>query len=174
MMNYFGVCGTKKKKISPSVFYILYNKDPERAYQLAKKTIQNATDFEYLNTTIYDDEVTSKKFLQVILDTILVRDRPFAIKQISKHIKEIAVLQFPLFANQALKTRDSTIINALFRRLKTEDNPHIYLKATKVLIAFKNKEIDRRIINISKVNPALKKDWGGKEFAELLKDNNIE
>ena len=69
--------------------------------------------------------------------------------------------------------KDTSFISSLFDRLKTEDNPHIYLKATEVLITFKDKDISRRIVEISKTNPNLSKDWGGKEFTKLLKDNGI-
>jgi hypothetical protein len=108
-----------------------------------------------------------------MLDTVLVRDRPYAIELINKNIREINVHQFPAFADKALQLGDTSFVSALFDRLKTEDNPHIYLKAAEVLIALKDKEIDKRIIEIAKTNPALRKDWGGKAFTKLLKDNGI-
>ena len=108
-----------------------------------------------------------------MLDTVLVRDRPNVIELINKNIREINVHQFPTFADKALKIRDTSFVSSLFDRLKSEDNPHIYLKATEVLIALKDKEINKRIVEVTKINPALKKDWGGKELTKLLKDNGI-
>jgi hypothetical protein len=163
-----------EKKISTRVFNFLYSTNSDKAFQLTKKTIQNADDFYYLNTGSYsEDEETSVNLLDVMLDTILVRDKPYAIELINKNIRVINVHQFPTFADKALKLRDTSFVSSLFDRLKTEDNPHIYLKATSVLIALKDKEIDKRIVEVAKTNPALKKDWGGIEFTNLLKDNGI-
>lgn len=163
-----------EKKINTGTFNLLYPTNPNKAFQLTQKTILNADDFYYLNTGSYsEDEESSVNLLDVMLDTILVRDRPYAIELINKNIREINVHQFPTFADKALKIRDTSFVSSLFDRLKTEDNPHIYLKATEVLIDFKDKEINERIVEVAKTNPALKKDWGGKEFTKLLKDNAI-
>lgn len=164
----------KEKKINAKVFNLLYLKNQSKAFQLTKKTVQNADDFYYLNTGGYSgDEETPVNLLEMMLDTIIARDRPYAIELINKNIKEINVHQFPTFADKALKIRDPSFISSLFERLETEDNPHIYLKATEVLIAFEDKDINRRIAEVAKKNPTVKKDWGGKEFTKLLKDNGI-
>jgi hypothetical protein len=162
-----------EKKINTKVFNLLFPKNPEKAFQLTKKTIQNADDFYYLNTSYSEDEETPVNLLDVMLDTVLNKDRPYAIELINKNIRKINVHQFPTFADKALKIKDTSFITSLFDRLKTENNPHIYLKATQVLIAFKDKDISRRIVEVSKTNPNLNKDWGGKEFTKLLKDNGI-
>lgn len=163
-----------EKKVNTKVFKLLYPTNPDKAFQLTKKTIQNADDFYYLNTGGYsEEEETPVNLLAVMLDTVLVRDRPYAIELINKNIREINVHQFPTFADIALNIKDTSFITSLFDRLKTEDNPHIYLKATEVLIALKDKEINKRIVEVAKTNPALRKDWGGKEFTKLLKDNGI-
>ncbi len=163
-----------EKKINTKVFNLLYPRNPEKAFQLTKKTIQDADDFYYLNTGSYnEEEETSTNLLDIMLDTVLVSDRPYAIELINKNIREINVHQFPTFADKALKIKDTSFISSLFDRLKMEDNPHVYLKATEVLIALKDKEINRRILEVAKLNPDLRKDWGGKEFNKLLKDNGI-
>jgi hypothetical protein len=163
-----------EKKINTKVFNLLYSTNPDKAFLLTKKTIQNAEDFYYLNTESYsEDEETPVNLLAILLDTIFVRDRPYAIELINKNIRDINVHQFPTFADKALQLGDTSFISSLFDRLKTEYNPHIYLKATQVLIALKDKEINKRIVEVAKTNPALRKDWGGKEFAKLLKDNGI-
>jgi len=163
-----------ERKINTKVFNLLFLKNPEKAFQLAKMTIQNAADFYLLNTEDYsENEEAPVNLLEVMLDTVLARDKSYAIELINKNIKEINVHQFPTFADKALKIRDTSFISSLFDRLRTETNPHIYLKATKVLIAFKDRQINRRIIEVSKTNPDLKKDWGGKEFTKLLEDNGI-
>jgi hypothetical protein len=164
-----------EKKINTKVFKLLYIRNPEKAFQLTKKTIQNAGDFYYINTGSYSEveEETSTNLLDIMLDTILVRDRPYAIELINKNIIEINVHQFLIFADKALKIKDPSLISSLFDRLKVEDNPHIYLKATEALIALKDKEINKRILEVAKLNPDLSKDWGGKAFNKLLKASGI-
>jgi len=162
------------KKINSEVFNLLYPKNPEKAFNLTKKTIQNADDFCFLNTESYgEDEKTPVNLLDVMLDTALAKDKPYAIELINKNIREINVHQFPTFADKALKIKDTSFVTSLFDRLEHEDNAYIYLKATEVLIAFKNNDINRRIVEVAKRNPSLRKDWGGQDFAKLLKDNGI-
>jgi hypothetical protein len=163
-----------EKKINANVFNLLYPKNPEKAFELTKKTIQNAHDFYYLNTGSYsENEETPINLLDVMLDTILVRDKPYAIELINKNIREINVHQFPTFADKALKLKDTSFVTSLFYRLETEDNAYIYLKATEVLIAFNSKDINKRILEVAKRNPNLQKDWGGQDFSKLLKENGI-
>lgn len=163
-----------EKKINTNVFKLLYPTNPEKAFQLTKKTIQNADDFYYLNPGGYsEEEETPVNLLAVMLDTVLVRDRPYAIELINENIRKVNVHHFPTFADKALQLGDTSFVSSLFERLKMEDNPHIYLKVAEILIALKDKEINKRIIDVAKTNPALRKDWGGKEFTKLLKDNGI-
>jgi len=108
-----------------------------------------------------------------MLDTVLVRDRHFAFEVINKNIRDINVHQFPTFADKALKIKDMSFVASLFARLEKEDNPHIYLKATEALIGFKDKNINRRIVEVSKRNVNLRNGWGGQDFARLLEENNI-
>lgn len=148
------------KEINLEAFNLLYKKNPERAFLLIKKTIQNTDSY-------------SADLLNVMLDTILVRDRFFAIELINKNIRDVNVHQFSIFADKTLKVKDTSFVTSLFDRLEKEWNAHIYLEATKVLIALNDKDINRRIIEVSKRNLNLQKDWGGKEFSKLLKDNGI-
>lgn len=163
-----------EKLINSNVFSLLYPKNPNKAFQLTKKTIQNADDFYYLSTgTNTDDEGANVNLLDLMLDTVLFRDRDYAVDLINKNIRDINVHQFPTFANKALKIKDTSFITSLFVRLEKEDNPHIYLKATEVLIGFNDKNINRRIVEVSKRNVNLRKGWGGQDFARILKENNI-
>jgi hypothetical protein len=162
-----------EKKIHSKVFSLLYPLNPGKAFLLTKKTLQNLGDFYSLNTGILNDEdATFSSLIDVMLDTVLKKDRPYAIKLINKNIRTNDFL-FPTFADRALKTKEPSFISSLFYRLQSENNPHYYLKATEVLIAFKDKGINKRIAQAARINPALKKDWGGEAFSKLLKDHGI-
>ena len=163
-----------ENNINNEIFVLLYPKNPEKAFELTKKTIQNADHFSYLNTGNYfQNEETPVNLLDIMLDTILVRDKPLVLELINKNIREINVHQFPTFANKASQIKDSSFVSSLFNRLEKEDNAHIYLKATEALISFQDKNINRRIIEVSKRNTNLRKDWGGEAFTQLLKKHNI-
>lgn len=164
-----------EKRISMKAFKSLYAENPDKAFQLTKKTVQNPGRFYHLTSVNYGvSQETPLTLLEVMIDTIMVRDRVFAIQLINKNLREIDVHKFPTFAEKALQVKDTSFVTSLFDRLEKESNPHIYLRATKTLIALSDKEINKRIIEVSKRNPNLKTDWGGKEFMELLKENNIE
>src|ERR1043165_3274325 len=76
------------KKVNVEVFNLLYPKNPEKAFNLTKKTIQNADNFYYLNTESYgDDEKTPVNLLNVMLDTVLTKDKAYAIELINKNIR---------------------------------------------------------------------------------------
>jgi len=162
----------KEKEINTNVFNLLYPQNPEKGFQLTKNTIRNAGDFYYLSSGNNDIE-SPVNLLDVMLDTILIHERDFAVELINKNIREINVHQFPLFADKAVKLKDTSFITSLFTRLETESNPHIYLKATAVLIALNDAGINNRIIEVSKRNPSLRKGWGGESFSKMLKENKL-
>lgn len=163
-----------EKKISTNVFRMLFQKNPMRALELTKKTIYNANDFYYLtHERDFNDEELSVNLLRRMLDTVIAKDRSYAIELINKNLTEINVIQFPIFADLALELKDSSFINSLFSRLEKEDNPHVYLKAAQVLISFHDKAINKRIAEAPRKNKNLTQGWGGEEFAKLLKENNI-
>ena len=164
-----------EKLINPEVFNMLYQKNPKKAFQLTKKTIENASDFYYLNANAYNDDVQNQVNLtDVMLDTIINKDKALAIKLINKNIREINVHQFPTFADKVLKLKDTSFVTSIFARIEKEDNAYIYLKAAEVLIAFHDKNINKRIIEVARRNANLRKGWGGQDFAKLLKDNGIQ
>lgn len=163
-----------EKRINAKVFYVLYLSNPDKAFDLTKKTIKSADDIYFFNTGSYGyEDETPVNLLAIMLDTVLARDRPYAIQLINRSIRENNVHQFPTFADKALELGDTSFVSSFFERLKTEDNPHVYLKATEVLIALKDREIDRRLVELAKTNPAMRKGWGGVAFSELLKENGI-
>lgn len=159
-----------EKRINYELYRMLYEKNSRRAFELTKKTLDNADDFYYLNTQYFGEDVEARplNLIDLMLDTIVVQDRPLAVSLINRNLLEIDVHSFPTFADKALQLRDASFVETLFVRLKNEDNPYVYLKAAKVLIAFGDATINKRIVESYGDNNNLKKGWGGKEFALLL------
>lgn len=148
-------------RINPRFYRLLCKKNPEKALSATVQTFQNI-------------DAVSTELLNVMLDTLLENDRPLAIALINKNIRNIGVFQFNVFADKALKIKDPSFVTSLFDRLDKEHNAHVYLKITRVLIAYKDNDINRRIVAVSKTNPHLRKGWGGKDFSKLLKEKGIE
>ena len=154
--------------LSEDAFMVLYPKDRNRAFQLAKMTMAHPA--EFYKTT---EGNNSAGMWDRIMDLVCRTDRVNGIELIGKSIAEANVHQFGFFADKALEMGDSSLVSALFDRLEKEWNAHVYLKIIGVLLQFKDPEINSRIGEVVKRNPALTKDWGGKIVEELLLKNGI-
>ncbi len=142
-------------------FNLLYQKNPERAFQLTKQAMQDIDDY-------------SSPVLDTMLNALWIKDSLFTLDIIDKNSRNSDVFRFSAFADKALEIKNISLAAAFLDRLAREDNPHIYLKATEVLIALKNKDINKQIIAVAKRNPALRKGWGREAFKKLLKKKHIE
>ncbi|WP_109700387.1 hypothetical protein [Chitinophaga deserti] len=164
-----------EKRISTAMFEKLYPENPARGLSLIKKTLRNLDDFYYLSTGGYAGyEAASVGLLPVMMDTLLAYDRPAALDLINKNIRTVNVHSFLEVADKAGQINDTSLVESFFARLETETNPHIYLKTVEVLIAIGDPSINKRIKEAPGRNPNLKKDWGGKAFDKLLKENSID
>lgn len=164
----------KEKKISPEVFKYLNTKNPQRAFDLTKETLQLPEDYDFTNDmTDYENLSNSENLLETMLDIALNQDRPFAIKVIDRNLLNEDISTFQFFAAKAAQIKDTSFVGQLFIRLEKDDNPHIYLRAAEALIAFNSKDINKRIAATNNINSNLTKGWGGEEFKKLLKDENI-
>jgi len=163
-----------EKKISPEVFKYLSTKNPQRAIDLTKETLQLPEYYDFTNDlNDYENMGNSEYLLQTMLDIILNQDRPFAIKVIDRNLLNEDISTFQFFATKAAQIKDTSFVGQLFIRLEKDDNPHIYLRAAEALIEFNSNDINKRIANTKKVNSNLTKGWAGEEFNKLLKDKNI-
>src|SRR4030095_177549 len=153
-----------ENKITTDVFKLLYQKNQMKALYLTKKTIENASSYNLTAKPYNVNGEDSMTLLDIMLDSIVVQDRPSAIALINKNLLEGDVIQFSDFADNVLKLKDISLITSLVTRLEKEDNPHVYLKATETLISFNDKRINHQILEVSKRNANLRAGWGGKSF----------
>jgi hypothetical protein len=157
-----------ENRISTSVLKYLLINNSEMAFDLSKKSLLPVNDWPGIFNNL-NEENSSENIIAAMLDIVLQKDRTFALEVIKTNLLNSDVHSFPIFATLAEKLKDKLFIEPLLKRLETEDNPHTYLKAAEVLIAYDNKEINVRIREAKKKNQALNADWGGREFNELLK-----
>ncbi len=161
-----------EKRVTTDVFIYLSNKDPQRAYELTRENLLNSDDLS--GAFLSFDESNSSNITELMLNTVLQRDRELGFEIIRKSLTDGAVFEFQLFASKAGEIKDRTFIESLFERLAKEWNAHIYLKAAEVLISFNDPEINRRILETRSKNINLRKDWGGKAFDALLQKHGIQ
>lgn len=163
-----------EKKISTEVFKYLSAKNPQRAYDLTKETLQLPEDYDFTNDlTDYENMGNSENLIETMLNLVLKQDRPFAIKVIYRNLLNEDISTFQLFAAKASQIQDTSFVGQLFIRLEKDDNPHIYLRAAEALITFNSNDINKRIASTKSINSNLTKGWGGEEFTNLLRDINI-
>ncbi len=165
---------SEENRITPDVFKYLSNINPEKTFELTKASLKNIDRIYSANISLnFEDFDASENLTSIMLDFALKQDKEFGLEAIRKNIKEANVHLFPIFADKAAELKDKSFIEPLFDRLETEWNAHVYLKAVKALIAYKDSDINQRILATRKKNKNLNKDWGGDALDKLLKDNNI-
>jgi 3-methyladenine DNA glycosylase AlkD len=149
-----------ENRITLDMYQYLFEKNADKAFELTKQSLQNANELFG-----YEDLIAK------MLNAALKQERVFAYGIIRQHIKECNVHLFPVFANKAAEIKDNSFVEPLFSRLKRESNPHIYLKVAEVLIAYKEKEIDERLLDTINKNENLRVGWGGEALDDLLNAN---
>ncbi|MGV6831424.1 MAG: hypothetical protein ACWA5P_07680 [bacterium] len=163
----------EENKISPKVYEHLSSLNPSKALELTKKSMQNPNelDIAYFSLDNYEE---TKDLNEQMLDLILKKDKEFGFQLIRENLKKSNVHNFPLYAAKASELKDISFVKPLIEVLETEWNAHIFLSATKALIAYNNQEINKQILKARTKNKNLREDWGGKAFDELLNENGIE
>ena len=160
-------------KITPDVFACLLALDHTRAYEITKKSLSDAG-LALINAGQYfNEDDSSGNIIDKMLDLVGQQDTALYRSIIIRNIKKAAVLEFQVYASRVSARPDTAYIEPLLERIEQEDNAYVYLEATKILIAYHSPAINQRILAIKKTNPALTKDWGGKDFMALLKENGI-
>ncbi|MDA0768207.1 MAG: hypothetical protein O3A87_09765 [Verrucomicrobia bacterium] len=131
--------------------------DEERANTLACHTL------EHLDWRIKDDLLTA------LLDAVRPRDPALVERLIVAELERCDVSRYRFFADIAAAKPQTTYIEPLFIAIESAGNPHLFLEATKALIAYDQAAIHRRILAAPAKNPALASGWGGEAFQELTK-----
>lgn len=115
----------------------------------------------------------SENLDETMLNFILLNDKSLAYDIIKDKITNAYVNDFEMYCTKVLELKDASFTETLFKRLKTEDNPHVYLQIVETLISFKDQSINKRILDTRKKNKNMNEDWGSDSLDEILKKNNI-
>ncbi|KAF2332590.1 hypothetical protein [Flavobacterium daemonense] len=110
---------------------------------------------------------------ETLLNFILLNDKPFVYNILKEKIVNADVSDFETYCTKVLELEDSSFAPILLKRLTTEDNPYVYLPIAETLISFKDKAINKKLLEVRKQNKNMNEDWGSDSLDEILKKNNI-
>ncbi|KAF2329980.1 hypothetical protein [Flavobacterium nitrogenifigens] len=157
-------------------FKYLLKIDPLRTYQLSKKMLipNYVLENQISLSVISNDNIFGENLDETILNFILINDKNQAYEIITRKILEAKVIEFEMYCNKVLELKDSYFVEPLFKRLKVEDNAHVYTQIVMTLISFKDESINKRMLETRKQNRNMNKNWGSDYLDKILKKNNIQ
>lgn len=163
----------KEHKRTLRLYKYLLLKNPVSMYELTKMELSEGyqiqkTDFIPNLENIED----SDNYYEYLINILLANDKEFANSVIVQQIGTANAHNLPFFTSKVNKQK--MFVEPLFKRLEIADNPHIYLNIIKTLIEFKDKSINKRIVEVRKNNLKMNEDWGAKALDELLFEIQIE
>jgi hypothetical protein len=163
-----------ENRLTPDVLKYLSGKNPDRVFELTKKSLAQADRLYSTNISInFDDLTASQDITTSMIELVMKRDKDFAIEIIRQNLRKADVHLFPIFARKATELKDPSLIDPLFYRLEREWNAYIYLAAAQALLSYSDPKVNHRIREAKKKNGNLNKDWGGEAFNKLLKEYNL-
>lgn len=159
-------------QISVKIYKYLLSNNPSKAYELTKKEmLKNYTikETDFIPNT--KNVEFSENINESMLNVLIANDKAFATSVIIEKIESSDVHSLPLYTSKV--NNEKVFIAPLLSRLENALNPHVYLNLVRTLMAYEDKEINQKILEIRKTNKNLTEGWGGEALDKLLKENNI-
>ena len=153
--------------IVSDVFQYLLEKDSIKVLELTKKRFANAYEINSRNWDLYSGEESNA--IPIMLNFILKNDYELGIEIIQESIKDADDTHI----DKVIELKDKSFIEPLFEWFAKEIYPYRYLKIAEALISYKDNTINKRILEIRKMNHNLNEGWGSEALNELLEENNI-
>ncbi|WP_131725846.1 hypothetical protein [Flavobacterium sp. Root420] len=155
-------------------FEYLLNVNAGKVLELSKKELLPAYQ---IKTEKIVPKITksifSENLEETMLNFILLNDKEVAYNIIKYKITSAPVNDFEMYCEKTASLKNPYFNDALFKRLKSADNPYIYLPIVETLISFKDKSINNKILEMRKKNKNMNEEWGSDSLDEILKKNNI-
>lgn len=155
-------------------FKYLLQKNSGKTLEFSKKELMPNYQIKKIEKAIQTNpKMVTENLEETLLNFILSNDKPFAYNILTEKIANAYVNDFEIYCAKVLELHDKSFTESLFKRLKNEDNPHVYLQIVETLISFKDKDINKRILKTRKENKSMNQNWGGDSLDQILKKNNI-
>lgn len=161
--------------ITTDGFMYLVQLDPAKAYELSKREL--VPNYQIKNTAVIPNisqTIFTENLKESILNFILFNDKPLAYNIIIEKIDNADFFDFEIYCKKVSDLKDDIFIEPLFKRMKTEQSPYVYLSIAETLVSFKNDAINKRILETRKGNIYMTDGWGSDNLDEILKKNNIQ
>ena len=142
--------------INSEIFNYLNNLDKEKCLRLANQTLKEPNNLD-----------NSSLVISTMLDFLISNDSITAKKIIKQNIDSANVHKLSYFVEKAIHFKDQEIINSMFHRLENTSNGHIYVPIVKTILAYKDNELNERLIESIKKNVEIK-DWGLQKVTDNL------
>ena len=156
-------------------FKYFLSMDGAKTLELSKKEL--LPHYQIKNTEVIvkrEHKIFSENLEETMLNFILLNDKATGYQIIKNKITNADVNDFEMYCKKITSFKDPYFNETLFKRLKREDNPHVYLGIVETLISFKDKSINNRILEARKKNKNMNENWGSEALDEILKKNNIQ
>ncbi|KOP36319.1 hypothetical protein DBB36_20820 [Flavobacterium sp. WLB] len=165
----------EENHITTDGFMYLVQLDPAKAYELSKREL--IPNYQIKNTIAIPNVsqgIFTENLKESILNFILLNDKPLAYNIIIGKIDNADFFDFEIYCKKISELKDDIFIEPLFKRLKNEQSPYVYLRIVETLVSFKNDAINKRILETRKGNIYMTDGWGSDNLDEILKKNNIQ
>ena len=147
--------------INSEIFNYLTKLDKEKCLSLANQTLQEPNNLD-----------NSSLVISTMLDFLITNDSITAKKILKHNIDSANVHKLRYFVGKAIHFKDQEIINSMFYRLENTSNGHIYIPIVKTILAYKDSELNERLIETIKQNVEIK-DWGLQKVTENLEEYGL-
>lgn len=155
-------------------FKYLLKVNSAKTLEFAKKELKPSYQIKNIKKTAQTNQkMLTENLEETLLNFILLNDKSFAYSILKEKIINAYVSDFEIYCTKVLELQDSSFAPILFKRLTTEDNANVYIPIVETLISFKDKAINKKILETRKQNKNMNQDWGSDSLDEILKKNNI-
>jgi hypothetical protein len=160
-------------KIDSHVLKYLSSKAPNQTLKIAKESLTTLESVYYAN--VRNGSMADGGFATwAVIDYVLENDRPFALTQLSRVLRDADAGFFHFLVIKAETIRDDSFIEPLFSRLQRESKPSACLDAARLLIAYRDTSPWGRLRECRSINDSLNTGWGAVAITNLFKENGIE
>lgn len=147
--------------INSEIFNYLTSLEKEKCLRLAYQSLQKPNSLD-----------NSSLVISTMLDFLIANDSISAKEIIKQNIDSANVHKLRYFVEKAVHFKDKDIINSMFYRLENTSNGHIYVPIVKTVLAYQDKELNKRLIESIKQNVEIK-DWGLQKVTENLEEYGL-
>ncbi len=139
-------------RITPELYAGLSKADPQRAYAMTIKSLENASTVSSRGFSINSRDCTAARTLmEDWLSELVEREPDRAKRLVAAQLKRANVHVLPMFLNAVHRLKDRSFVEPMLRRLETEPNPINRDGLAKALKSYRDPEVDGLLVKAIQV-----------------------